>query len=272
MATWAPIVFWILLVPLLIVMLIVYLRGKKFFRLLYITSVFTYAMSIMYWIDAYKLGRNSIIGLLVASSVLMIFIGWWMHKHPTKAKRKTNKQAIFAGISMVIILGLIGVSASPIGWNVTTTTVESVKLSEIAPIIKEGQAGYPLAQIPVQTITVTNTFITRQYELPQANACVYNTEKRVGQYIGASWDAEMTRSDFAVSYNVIEVPKGSKTATLRIMPFSQFEPRPMKDVPTQEQQVYDKLYLFFENGQNSYPDCSLLIEKDMMNAVVIPIV
>lgn len=273
MATWAPTVFWILLVPLLVVMLIVYLRGKKFFRLVYITSVFTYAMTIMYWIDAYKLGRNSIIGLLVASSVLMIFIGWWMHKHPSKVKKPKQTQAILAVFSMAIILGLIGISASPIGWQVSTTTIESVKLTDIAPILKQGQPAYPLAPIAVQTVTITNTFITRQYELPQANACVYNTEKRVGQYIGVAWDAELERSDFAFSYNVIEVPKGSKTATLRITPFSQYEPYPTKEIPPQEPQVYDKLYLFLEqNGQYSYPDCSLLAEKDKLNAIVIPIV
>lgn len=78
MATWAPVVFWVLLVPLLIVMLIVYLRSKKLHRLLYITAVFSYAMTIMYWIDAYQLGRNAIIGLLVASSILMIFLGYRM--------------------------------------------------------------------------------------------------------------------------------------------------------------------------------------------------
>jgi len=80
MATWAPVVFWILLVPLLIIMLIVYLRSKRLYRLLYITSVFTYAMTIMYFIDAYSLGRNAIIGLLLLSSLLMIYLGYWMRK------------------------------------------------------------------------------------------------------------------------------------------------------------------------------------------------
>ena len=80
MATWAPVVFWVLLVPLLVVMLIVYLRSKKLYRLLYITSVFAYAMSIMYWIDAYQLGRNAIIGLLLLSSILMIYLGYRLRK------------------------------------------------------------------------------------------------------------------------------------------------------------------------------------------------
>ena len=89
MATWAPMVFWILLVPLLIVMLIVYLKCKQFYRLLYIISVFTYTMTIMYWIDAYTLGRNAIIALLVLSSLLMILEGFLM-KHQVLVKAKNN--------------------------------------------------------------------------------------------------------------------------------------------------------------------------------------
>ena len=81
MATWAPVVFWVLLIPLIIVLLIVYLRSKQLYRLLYILAVFTYAMTIMYWIDVYQLGRNSIIGLLVLSSLLMILIGRLFHKN-----------------------------------------------------------------------------------------------------------------------------------------------------------------------------------------------
>ena len=86
MATWAPVVFWVLLIPLIIVLLIVYLRSKRLYRLLYIASVFTYAMTIMYWIDVYQLGRNSIIGLLVLSSLLMILIGRLFHKKNEKRK------------------------------------------------------------------------------------------------------------------------------------------------------------------------------------------
>ena len=80
MTRWAPIVFWVLLVPLLIVMLIVYLRSKELYRLVYILSVFTYTMTIMYWIDAYQLGRNAIIGLLLLSALLMMLIGYHIRK------------------------------------------------------------------------------------------------------------------------------------------------------------------------------------------------
>ncbi len=77
---WVWPVFLVLLIPLIIVLFIVYFKGKKLFRLCYISSVFTYAMLIMYLIDAYDLRRNSIILLLAFSSLLMIGLGVWMRK------------------------------------------------------------------------------------------------------------------------------------------------------------------------------------------------
>lgn len=81
---WVWPVFLILLIPLLIVLFVVYLRGRKLYRLCYISSVFTYAMWIMYLIDAFDLKRNSILLLLAFSSALMIFLGWWMRKQKVK--------------------------------------------------------------------------------------------------------------------------------------------------------------------------------------------
>jgi hypothetical protein len=77
---WAQVVFWALLVPLLVVLLVVYIRSRTLYRLLYILSVFTYAMTVMYAIDAFDLGRNAIIGLLALSAVLMLYVGWWFHR------------------------------------------------------------------------------------------------------------------------------------------------------------------------------------------------
>ncbi len=77
---WVWPVFLVLLIPLLIVLFIVYFRGKKLYRLCYISSVFTYSMWIMYLIDAFDLGKNSIILLLAVSSALLIGLGAWMRK------------------------------------------------------------------------------------------------------------------------------------------------------------------------------------------------
>ncbi len=81
---WVWPVFLILLIPLIIVLFVVYFKGKKLYRLCYISSVFTYAMWIMYLIDAFDLGRNSIILLLAFSSLLMIGLGVWMRRKNVK--------------------------------------------------------------------------------------------------------------------------------------------------------------------------------------------
>ncbi|MBW3019221.1 hypothetical protein KY329_03490 [Candidatus Woesearchaeota archaeon] len=82
---WALVVFWILIVPLIILLAVVYGTGRKLYRLLYILSVFTYAMTVMYAIDAFELGRNAIILLLAFSSLLMILLGL---KFRTKKRRR----------------------------------------------------------------------------------------------------------------------------------------------------------------------------------------
>jgi len=86
---WSLVVFWVLIVPLIIVMAIVYATGRKLYRLLYILSVFTYAMTIMYAIDAFDLSKNAIIILLAISSLLMILLGLKFRKKKIKrGKRK----------------------------------------------------------------------------------------------------------------------------------------------------------------------------------------
>jgi len=77
---WAEVVFWILIVPLLIALFIIYIKSKRMYRLMYILSVFTYSMTIMYTIDAYDLGKNPILGLLAFSAALMMLIGYHFHK------------------------------------------------------------------------------------------------------------------------------------------------------------------------------------------------
>lgn len=277
-ASWAPVVFWVLLVPLLIVMLIVYLRSKRFYRLIYITSVFTYAMTIMYWIDAYKLGRNAIVGLLVASSLLMIIVGWRVHKSTDKKKKKpTGHGGTLAIISLALIGILVGLSAVPYGWTVQTTTAPSLKLDQVVSVYKEGQVEYSKPPVPIYTITVTNTFIPRQYELPNAQACLYNTEKGAGQWANVAWDYEAMRSEFGPNLNTMEVYRGSKTAVLNVNSQPYYETRPVKapvpaDVP-QETPEYDKLMIFL-SPQTSYDyvECSALKQSDFARAITIPII
>lgn len=273
-SSWAPVVFWILLVPLLIVMLVVYLRSKKFHRLVYILSVFTYAMTIMYWIDAYQLGRNAIVGLLVASSILMILLGRQMRKtkKPKKAK-KSSKQHVYAITSMALIAILVALSAVPVGWNIQTQAATSIKLSDIMPVIEEGKPHYQTRGVPVYTLTVTNNWVPRQYELPQASACLYNSQEDAYQYADVRWDTPEQRSDFGPSLQVLELGRGTKSASLLLGASPQLRPIPVETKPLQfEPQVYDNLYLFVkQTDRYEYLDCYNLQPGQIQDAIVIPI-
>jgi len=87
---WSIVVFWLLLIPLLITLIVTYAKSKRFYRMFYILSVFTYTMAITYVIDAYELGRDPILGLLGFSAVLMMYIGYRFHKATKRKKHKTS--------------------------------------------------------------------------------------------------------------------------------------------------------------------------------------
>ena len=270
-STWAPIVFWVLLIPLLIVMLIIYLRSKKFSRLVFILSVFTYAMTIMYWIDAYKLGRNAIVSLLVASSLLMIYLGWRMHS-VKQTKSKSTRDAKLAVACIVLIAIIVGISAAPFGWRVSGTAVPTVKLSDIQPILEEGQPSYPTS-VPIYTMTITNNFIPRQFELPQASVCLYNTEKKSAANANVMWDVGQEPTDFGLFGQVIEVSSGTKTANLKISSNPYYKPAPVEAKQVKfEPQVWDTLYLFLNTGRTyQYADCYNFDSVDKSKAIKISI-
>ncbi len=269
MATWAPIVFWILLVPLIIVLLIVYLKGKKTYRLAYILSIFTYAMTIMYWIDSYQLNRNAIIVLLVISSLLMILIGRLIGK---QKRRKSMKNMKFALLDVILILLIVAVSASGIGLNVETHPVASVLLKDIVIVRQEGDAQYQPPAIPIYTVTVTNKFIPRQYELPIATACLYNSEKKASSYLDVRWDVQEQASQLGMSTTALEVYRESKTATLKAYPGVRYKgmPQPVTEKLSTEIETYDQIYLFLRDASKSYTyiDC---FNADFTQAIKIPV-
>ena len=85
---WVEVVFWLLVIPLLILLMVLYAKGKRLYKVMYVLSVFTYSMLIMYTIDAYDLNRDWILGLLAFSALLMMLVGYHFHKGPQKRKRK----------------------------------------------------------------------------------------------------------------------------------------------------------------------------------------
>jgi hypothetical protein len=238
----------------------------------------------MYWIDAFGLGRNAIIGLLVASSLLMILVGKLLNKQKVNKK---NRYHLVALDFLIIILVIVALSASSIGWKIEKTTVGPVKLSDVLIIREEGQPDYGPGQgTPVYTITVTNTFIPRQYELPAATACLYNADLKSPSYADVRWDIKGQESEFGPGAQTFEIVKGSKTATLKVWPQIRYKSKdvvvqriaPEKPVPAQQESVetYDQLLLFLNEAgsrkYSAYADCYNLRAEDFERAIVVEVI
>jgi len=141
-----------------------------------------------------------------------------------------------------------------------------VKLSDV---IKEGPPGY-LPETTIYTITITNTFLPRQYQLPKANACLYNSQLRKSVDTGVVWGGKSRRKDFGMDLNTVEIGRETKTVELKLMPHGRFIPSPegrQVKIP-EEPEVYDKLLLFLDEGPHyEYVNCYELQPEDFSEAI-----
>lgn len=178
---------------------------------------------------------------------------------------------------IVLILIIIALSASSIGWKVEKQAVESIKLSDVVITKLEGEPYGIGPGVPVYTITVTNTFFPRQYLLPNAIGCLYNTELKKTSYVDLRWDSEQQQSELGIPPSSLEVIKGTKTAKLLVYQGIRYKPLPAAvAVPekVQEEEVYDQLLLFMaESGKlGPFVDCYGLKETDFEKAIKIEVV
>lgn len=140
---WWQVLFWFLLVPTLIILGIVYGTTKRLYKLFFILSTFTYVIFIAYIIDVFSLGRNWILGLLLFSALLMLFLGYRM-ANKQKAKRLPTLPLIGVLLAIMLILIILG------SLGQATRSVEQVSS------ITYEQA---LDGVPIATITYDNAWI-----------------------------------------------------------------------------------------------------------------
>lgn len=280
---WMHIVFWILLVPLLVLLFIVYFKSRKLYRLAYILSIFTYTMSVMYFIDAYSLGRNSIILLLAFSAILMTYLGYHFHKLSiTKPKNIFQASTLYSAIvCMVLIVIIAFLSALPIGFETYEETVSSLKSTDVFEIHQEGDAVIRMPKLGpvVHRITFVNKFIPRQKLLSRVNACLYNSQTKYGAYLGARWQLspEARGFDFRDQENYVELGLETKSIELRVEQQTRWVPRHEKDVkpiPIKIEETYDTLVLFFDQntGFAKWHQCDNLQQTEIDEAKKIKLV
>ena len=106
---WWPVVFWVLLVPLLIVLGITYASTRKLYRLSHLLSLFTYIVLIAYVIDVFRLNKDWILGLLFLSTILIIGAGVYVSRQqPKKKKNRMGSWPLWAIMAIMIILLVMG--------------------------------------------------------------------------------------------------------------------------------------------------------------------
>lgn len=196
-------------------------------------------------------------------------------------KKKNIDWNLKAAIACILIIAVItALSGSNIGWKVEKQAAASVKLSDVVVTKLEGEPYGTAPGTPIYTIKITNTFIPRQYDLPNFNICLYNTELKRSSIADAKWTLKESKSQYDEYQNTIEVKSGTKKADLLVFQGIRYKPiaaatekaEPVKAVQTPE--VYDQLLLFIqEKGKAyNYRDCSNLQEADFKEAIIIPIV
>ena len=80
MADWILPTFMALLVPLFIILLVVYFITRKLSRLMFVISLFTYTIGILFLIDKYDMTKNGIIITLTLSAIVLMALGYYLIK------------------------------------------------------------------------------------------------------------------------------------------------------------------------------------------------
>jgi hypothetical protein len=176
MIGWWVAVFWILLIPLVAVEIIVYLKSKKFFWLIFALAIFTYVIAVCYTIDAFDAGKNTIILTLLGSAALMFLVGRQLGKKNKKQKRASKGMlwAIAALGALIIIVFTFSVIFGKLVES--TTPVSSVEASKIQISSPKTEGPYPAADVKLMTTVYKNTFfmpvpVKQEYY----RVCLYTT-------------------------------------------------------------------------------------------------
>lgn len=154
---WWQVVFWILLLPLVIVEIIVFLKTKRFSWLIYSLAIFSYVVAVSYTLDVFSAGRNAVILTLLASSGLMVLMGRYLGRRVKKAKR-VSRAGVFIVWALIGVLALLFI-VSAIGGRLQETTTPVASVSKDALTMFVAKPG----ELP---LTPGVTLLTREVHNP----------------------------------------------------------------------------------------------------------
>ncbi|MCX6748869.1 MAG: hypothetical protein NT076_04660 [Candidatus Pacearchaeota archaeon] len=79
MALYYSIFGW-LIIPAIIVLIIAYVKSKKFYPLMYVLSIVAYVNFVFYVIDSFNFGKGGVTLMFAISAVLLIILGVFFSK------------------------------------------------------------------------------------------------------------------------------------------------------------------------------------------------
>ncbi len=154
---WWAIVFWLLLIPLLIVEVFIYVKTKRLYWLVYALAMFTYTITVSYTLDVFNAGRNAIILTLLLSSGLMAFLG---HQIGRPSKRRAPSRRL-RNLSFLIGIVLITVFVLSVLLGKSTETVLPVDSVKASQVVTDGKLRVPdgdIRAVRVLTRRIRNDF------------------------------------------------------------------------------------------------------------------
>ncbi len=266
-------VFWIGL----IVAIIIYIKKRKFYPLMYLISVALYIFTVGFVMDVFNFSRNQISLTLAFSAVLFIFLGRLITQSQKTIRVKISKPSgvkITAGIilPLAILVALTILSNSNIGLEIKFNSVESVSFNDLF-VYSSGDYG----RVVLAGLTIKNDFfLSRNIEVNMYKACFYSSETGAASnrevYLYYSPAAAQYRGDdfFSSSYdytaNNIQVKRNSQKEAELFM-------QKMYDYQGSQRNYYinyDKILLFkYDKNRYDYDFCSKVSKEDIKNAVSI---
>lgn len=158
---------------------------------------------------------------------------------------------------LVLLVTITLISALPVGFSVDKKTVSSVSKDLL-------DSGDSTGQL-LHAITITNSFLPRQYTLPRAQACLYNSERGYSEQLQVNWVGEDRVRAGLMDDDTVEL--GIETKKVQLVTGYHRVPKPMPvDPQFEDRREFDSIYVFFEETRgfdNGYVSCYELQEDDL---------
>lgn len=228
---WEP-VFWILLIPLIVVEIIIFVKTKRIYWLIYALAIFTYVVTVSYTLDVFDANRNAIILTLIASAILMALIGRHLGKTHKKQKEVSRAALTMASILAIFMILLFAISAIFGQAEETVQPVDSLTTQEITFTVSRDEPR-PFEQVdgPIILVrSITNPFVLPiPIEQKEYRACLVTSSGLQEVFVQQSYErypevAPGDTEEFNVRVNPTGLQEETNVTELRVYESEEYVP------------------------------------------------